>query len=89
MVHVRFAPSIQKHQVVPDCDVAGGTVSEVLGQVFVRSPTLRGYVLDDQGAVRQHVAIFVNDRNIVDRQHLSDPLSDDDQVYVFQALSGG
>jgi hypothetical protein len=50
---------------------------------------VRGYVLDDQGAVRKHVAIFVNQRLIGDRQRLSDRIGEDDDIFVAQALSGG
>ena len=47
------------------------------------------YVLDDQGALRRHVAIYVNGRAIGDRVRLTDPVAADDEIYVFQALSGG
>jgi sulfur carrier protein ThiS len=50
---------------------------------------LRGYVLDDQGALRRHVAVYVNGRPIADRIGLSDPVGPDDEIHVFQALSGG
>ena len=49
----------------------------------------RSYVLDDQAALRRHMTIFVDGVNIRDRAHLSDPVSDDSKIYVFQALSGG
>jgi hypothetical protein len=70
-------------------DVDGATVAAALGDVFRRQPELRGYLLDDQGQVRQHVMIFVDDRPLADRQRLSDPLRPDSQVFVMQALSGG
>ncbi len=50
---------------------------------------MRGYVLDDQGMLRKHVAIFVNTELIRDRVGLSDPLRTGDDIYVVQALSGG
>jgi molybdopterin synthase sulfur carrier subunit len=39
--------------------------------------------------VRRHVSIYVNADHIADRDRLSDPVNDDDEVFVFQALSGG
>ena len=54
-----------------------------------RQPRLRSYVLDDQDRVRRHVAIYVNGDRIADRDRLSDPVTDADEVFVFQALSGG
>lgn len=52
-------------------------------------PRVRGYVLDDQGAVRRHVAIFLNGELIRDRAGLSDAVSGNDEIFVAQALSGG
>ena len=73
----------------PSATVAGSTVGEALANYFRQHPRVRGYVLDDQGAVRKHVAIFVNATLIRDRCELSDPVQDNDEVFVAQALSGG
>jgi sulfur carrier protein ThiS len=69
--------------------VEGTTVGEALAAVFASRSTLRGYVLDDQGALRRHVAVYVNGRPVVDRAGLRDPVAPGDEIYVFQALSGG
>ena len=61
----------------------------MLDHVFASQDRLRGYVLDDQGALRKHVTIFVDGRRVADRTDLSDPVGDASEVYVFQALSGG
>lgn len=60
-----------------------------LDEVFARVPRLRGYVLDDQGALRQHVNVFVNDETVRDRDCLADAVAPLDEVFVFPALSGG
>ena len=67
----------------------GESVREALEEVFAKSPGLASYVLDDQGGVRHHVAIFVNGESIVDRVTLSDGLDAEAEVFVMQALSGG
>ncbi len=54
-----------------------------------REPRLRGYLLDDQGSLRRHVALFVDGVQVRDRRGLGDPLQDDSEIYVVQALSGG
>lgn len=77
------------HVECPDVTVPGETVRELLEHVFTSRPKIRGYVLDDQGAVRKHVTIFINGQPLHDRQRLSDPVTDGDEVFVFQALSGG
>jgi molybdopterin synthase sulfur carrier subunit len=57
--------------------------------VFAERPALRGYVLDDQGAVRRHVAIYVGGDPVRDRTGLSDPVGVAAEIYVLQALTGG
>jgi molybdopterin synthase sulfur carrier subunit len=69
--------------------VEGATLGEALEAVFASRPALRGYVLDDQGALRRHVAVYVNGRAAKDRARLGDPVGPGDEIYVFQALTGG
>lgn len=60
-----------------------------LEALFAQHPRLRGYVLDEHGAVRHHVAVFVDGAAICDKQRLQQPLAADSEIYVMQALSGG
>ena len=69
--------------------VQGASVAAALEEVFAVHPRLRGYILDDQGALRKHVAVFLDGSNIGDRQSLSDALPEDGELFVAQALSGG
>jgi hypothetical protein len=46
-------------------------------------------VLDDQGEVRKHVAVYVDGRQISDRRRLSDPVGGTSEIWVLQAHSGG
>lgn len=89
MAVVAFTENIQRHVPCPTCDVGGGTVREVLEFVFVDNERVRGYILDDQGGLRSHMIVFVDGRAIRDRENLTDPVPDDGEVYVMQALSGG
>jgi sulfur-carrier protein len=89
MPTVSFTPALQRFLSVPATQVEGMTVGEALAAVFASRPALRGYVLDDQGAVRRHVAVYVNGEPVRDRVHLTDSVKPSDEVYVFQALSGG
>ena len=89
MAKVTFTPNIQRHVACPPTVAAGNTVRAVLDAVFADNPRARGYVLDDQGALRRHMTIFIDGRVIADRERLSDPVDDESSITVFQALSGG
>jgi molybdopterin synthase sulfur carrier subunit len=71
------------------CPAAGATVREVLDAVFAAYPALRGYVLDERGALRHHVVAYVNGVAVGDKERLTEPVPADAEVYLFQALSGG
>ena len=89
MPMVSFTSVLQRFLPAPTAQVEGATVGDALAAVFASRPALRGYVLDDQGAVRRHVAVYVNGNPVRDREKLADPVGPDDEIYVFQALSGG
>ena len=63
-------------------DAGAATVGDALEAVFATHPLLRGYVLDERGAPRRHVALQP-------KTDLARPLRADAEVYVIQALSGG
>ncbi len=88
-VRVSFTENIQRHVACLPTTVIGSTVGEVLNAVFTANAKLRGYVLDDRGAVRKHMVVFVNGQPIRDRAGLSDLVPSGAEVYVMQALSGG
>lgn len=89
MPTVSFTRALERFLPVPSVEVEGTTLAEAMARVFASRPNLRGYVLDDQGALRRHVVIYVNGRPLRDRIRLTDPVGPEDEVYVFQALSGG
>ena len=89
MITVEFTSSLSHQTEAPRSSVEGATVRECLQAVFSKHPALRGYVLDDQNAVRQHVVVFLNGTAITDRRTQSDPVKPDSEIFVMQALSGG
>ncbi len=70
-------------------DIDAADLRAVLDALFVRHPNLRGYVLDEQGVVRHHVAIFIDGQVLRDKADLGVPLAPAAEVYLMQALSGG
>ncbi|MFN7957467.1 MAG: MoaD/ThiS family protein [Holophagaceae bacterium] len=89
MPRVSFTRNLQRHVPCPPCAVEGGTVRECLDAAFGRYPGLRGYVLDEHGALRFHMAVFVDGEPVGDRRRLADPVAGTAEIYVMQALSGG
>ena len=89
MARVVFTANIQRFVLCPEVEAEGSSVRDVLEKVFADNPRARGYVLDDQSALRKHIAVFVDGAMIRDRARLSDPVDAASAVYVFQALSGG
>ena len=89
MPMISFTRALERFLPAPTVEVEGATLAEALAAVFAERPALRGYVLDDQGALRRHVAVFVAGVPVRDRLRLSDPVGARDEIYVFQALSGG
>ena len=89
MPTVEFAPALTRHVPCAAQQVAADTLRAALEAAFLAAPSLKGYVLDEQGQVRKHVAVFVNAQMIASRTQLDIPLRPQDKVMVIQALSGG
>ena len=89
MPKVHFTDTLQRHVACPPTEAAGDTVREVLDRVFEEYPRVRSYVLNEQGELRKHMAIFLNGTMIRDKVGLSDPVEPTTELYVMQALSGG
>jgi sulfur-carrier protein len=89
MATVVFTPNLQRHIDCPMKQADGETVRAVLAAVFAGNPRLRTYILDDQDRVRQHVHIYINNERIQDTITLGDHIGAKDELFVFQALSGG
>ncbi|MCC6803450.1 MAG: MoaD/ThiS family protein [Anaerolineae bacterium] len=91
MAKVRFTSHLKRF--FPDLTngemVAGNTVADVVAALDIRHPGLGSYLVDERGALRKHVNIFIGDTLVRDPQRLQDPVGDETLVYIFQALSGG
>ena len=69
MVKVVFTPNLRRHLQAPESEVSGATVHAALSAVFTENMRLRDYVLDDQGALRKHITVFVDGEQLSDRRH--------------------
>jgi hypothetical protein len=69
--------------------VSGSTLRAALDDYFQDNRRARGYVLDEQGRVRQHMVVFIDGEMVRDRDGLSDAVEPESVIDVIQALSGG
>ena len=74
---------------VVELEDACSTIGEALTALAARFPGVGDRVVDERGAVRQHVNVFVDDENIRFREGLRTPLSDGSNVLIVAAVSGG
>ncbi|MEM7112260.1 MAG: MoaD/ThiS family protein [Chloroflexota bacterium] len=81
---VRYFPTLEDNTAV-----SGATVAEIIAVLNEKHPGLADYIVDERGALRKHVNIFLEQELIQDRHTLSDPVKTDSKIYIFQALSGG
>jgi molybdopterin converting factor small subunit len=70
----------------PVVEVDGADLVEVFDALDRRFPGIRFRVVDEQGRLRRHMKVFVNDESVRD---LSTRLAQGDEVTIMQALSGG
>ena len=70
-------------------DSSPATVREALTQLWTLHVGLRDRVVNEQGHVRPHVNIFVDAENIRLREALDTPLSNNSEVTILPAVSGG
>ena len=79
----RFFPDLKEET------VSCSTIRDLVCSLDEIYPGISGYLVTDNGELRQHVNVFINEEMIKDRESLSDAVAEDDQIYIIQALSGG
>lgn len=63
----------------------GATVADVLRALEHEHPATRGWILDERGAIREHVNVFVNR----DYGREDTAVGPEDELHVLPAISGG
>jgi molybdopterin converting factor small subunit len=74
---------------ITETEADGARVRDLLHDLDARIPGIRHYLVTDQGTLRQHVNIFVNEELVKDRAGLTDELGPGATVHILQALAGG
>lgn len=89
-VEVKFSAHLKRFVDLPDAyQATGETVRDVVDSLETDFPGVSGYLLHENGKMRQHVNLFLDDRMITDRVGLTDSLESTKTIFVMQALSGG
>jgi molybdopterin converting factor small subunit len=65
------------------------TVGQALAQLWQMYPGLRDRVLTEQGQVRMHVNIFLEDENIRRKELLETHLPENSEITILPSVSGG
>ena len=79
----RFFPSLE------DTPAKGTSLADILGEMDAHYPGVKSYLLDEHGCLRRHVNIFIDGNMISNRNSLNDPFTENSEIYIIQALSGG
>ena len=66
-----------------------GTVGDALEALGEEYPGVRDRVLTEQGDVRQHLNVFVDEDNVRFASGLATPVADGSRVTILPAVSGG
>ena len=90
MAHVKFTNHLKRFfPALSEVSVDGATVADIVSALESLHPGLSAYIVDERGALRKHVNIFIGETLVRDRQSLSDSVATGDEVFILQALSGG
>jgi molybdopterin synthase sulfur carrier subunit len=68
-----------------ELELDGSTVAEVLEALEREHPGTRGWILDERGAIREHINVFVNKEYGAE----DTAVTADDLLHVIPAISGG
>jgi sulfur-carrier protein len=71
-----------------DCSehsVGGATVADLLRTLEEAHPALAGWIVDERGALRRHINVFVNGERVDE----TTAVGEGDRVDVLPAISGG
>jgi len=69
--------------------VEAGTLAEVIARLNDAHPGFADRLLDEQGALRKFVNIFVSDDDVRYLQGMNTPVPDGETVSIIPAVAGG
>lgn len=70
-------------------EVQPGTVGSAIQELQSRYPGIQERLVDEAGAVRRFVNVYVNEEDIRFLKNQDTPLNDGDEVSIIPAIAGG
>ncbi|PYK62866.1 MAG: molybdopterin synthase sulfur carrier subunit [Verrucomicrobia bacterium] len=70
-------------------EVNAATIGEAIAELQRRFPGIQERLLDDTGAVRRFVNVYVNQEDIRFLQNQQTPVKDGDEISIIPAIAGG
>ena len=70
-------------------EVNAATISDAINELQSRYPGIKERLLDETGAVRRFVNVYVNEEDIRFLQNQQTKLKDGDEISIIPAIAGG
>ncbi len=70
-------------------EAASGTLADVISEIDRRHPGFRSRVLDDSGAIRTYVNVYIGDDDARSKGGTGAAVPDGSEVMVIPAMAGG
>ena len=70
-------------------EVNGATIGDAINELQTRYPGIKERLLDETGAVRRFVNVYVNEEDIRFLQNQQTKLKDGDEISIIPAIAGG
>lgn len=70
-------------------EVTAPTIGAAIAELQSRYPGIRERLLDEKGAVRRFVNVYLNEEDIRFLQNQETPLKDGDEISIIPAIAGG
>jgi molybdopterin synthase sulfur carrier subunit len=70
-------------------EVNAATIGDAISELQTRYPGIKERLLDESGAVRRFVNVYVNEEDIRFLQNQQTALKDGDEISIIPAIAGG
>ncbi len=89
MARISFTANLARHVDVTTVDIAGQTLKDILDQLFSQHPQLKPYIVDEQGNLRKHIMLAIDQELVQGDVAPYLKRTDVNRLHIMQALSGG